>query len=101
MLIHYANEMSSVSVNINEHAVADEAMPAKAPDGSDWRVERLEGGEVRLWEPSEPERGMPRIALTEIAGTRIQISTGDLGLEDIAGLTARLVPAPIDPPALA
>jgi hypothetical protein len=101
VLIHYANEMSSVSVNINEHAVADEAMPAKAPDGSDWRVERLEGGEVRLWEPSEPERGMPRIALTEIAGTRIQISTGDLGLEDIAGLTARLVPAPIDPPALA
>jgi hypothetical protein len=101
VLIHYANEMSSVNVNINQHAVANEAMPAKAPDGSDWRVERLESGEVRLWEPSEPERGMPRIAITEIAGTRIQISTGDLALEDIAGLTARLVPAPTEPPALA
>jgi hypothetical protein len=74
-------------------------MPLRAPDGSDWHIEQLEAAELRLWEPSELERGMPRMALTEIGGTRIQISTGDLDLDEIAGLAERLIPAPAEPPA--
>jgi predicted NBD/HSP70 family sugar kinase len=46
------------------------------------------------------ERGMPRIGVIEIGGTRVQISTGDLGLEAIAELAAGLVPAPEEPPAV-
>jgi outer membrane lipoprotein-sorting protein len=99
--IHYADEMARVNVNVNEHAAAGEALPPCAPDGDDWRIEQLPVGELRLWEPSEPERGMPRIGLIEIGGTRVQISSGDLGLEAIAELAANLVPAPTEPPAVA
>jgi outer membrane lipoprotein-sorting protein len=99
VLLHYANELSSVNININQHAADGEALAATAPDGSDWRVEQLENAELRLWEPSERERGMPRIGLTVIGGTRIQISTGDLDLDEIAGLAERLIPAPTEPPA--
>jgi hypothetical protein len=34
-------------------------------------VEQLGNGELRLWDPTEAERGMPRIAMLELAGTRI------------------------------
>jgi hypothetical protein len=101
VLLHYANDLSSININIRQHAAADEPMPARAPDGSDWRIEQLEAAELRLWEPSELERGMPRMALTEIGGTRIQISTGDLDLDEIAGLAERLIPAPPEPPGTA
>lgn len=99
VLVHYANELSSINININQHAAGDEGLAATAPDGSEWRVEQLEHGELRLWEPSERERGMPRMGLTVIGGTRIQISTADLDLDEIAGLAERLVPAPSGPPA--
>jgi outer membrane lipoprotein-sorting protein len=98
--IHYVDDMARVNINVNEHAAGDEGLPPTAPDGGEWRVEELENGELRLWEPSEPERGMPRLAITEVAGTRIQISTNDLAFEEIIELAASLVPAPTDPPAI-
>jgi hypothetical protein len=75
--IHYADEMASVNLNVNQQAASGEALPARAPDGDDWRIEHL-----------------------AIGGTRVQISTGDLGLDAIAELAATLVPAPSEPPAL-
>jgi hypothetical protein len=98
--IHYSDAMSRLNINVSEQAAAGDGLPQTAPDGGDWQILPLEHGEVRLWEPSEPTRGMPRIALAEIAGTRIQISTGDLALDALAELAGRLAPAPIEPPAL-
>jgi len=54
-------------------------------------------GPLRLWEPEEAKRGMPRIAMSEIAGTRIQISTDDLDADAIARLAESLVAAPATP----
>lgn len=96
--IHYADAMARVNVNIKEQAADDEGMPQQAPNGDDWRIEQLRSGELRLWEPSEPERGMPCIGLLELGGTRIQISSGDLDLEAIAQLAKDLVAAPAEPP---
>jgi outer membrane lipoprotein-sorting protein len=98
--IHYSDEMGTLNVNVNEQDAGDGGLPASAPDGSDWRVEHLENGELRLWEPGEAERGMPRIAMLELAGTRIQISTDDLDAVAIAKLAASLTPAPTEPPAI-
>jgi outer membrane lipoprotein-sorting protein len=97
--VHYSDEMGRLNVNIDERA-ADAEMPPTAPDGSEWSVQRLDGRELRLWEPSEPDHGMPRLAVVELAGTRIQISSGELSLEVIAELAAGLVPAPAEPPTL-
>ena len=96
--IHYVDDMARVNVNVDEHDARDAGLPATAPNGDVWRVELLAIGELRLWEPSEMERGMPRIGVIDIDGTRIQISTGDLDLDAIAELAATLVPAPTDPP---
>jgi hypothetical protein len=98
--IHYVDAMSRVNVSVNEHDAGDGGLPETAPNGDAWRVEGLANGELRLWEPSDMERGMPRIGVIEIGGTRVQISTGDLGLEAIAELAAGLVPAPEEPPAV-
>lgn len=97
--IHYTNESATINVNLNLHAARDMDIPSAAPDGSLWRVEHTEHGPLSIWEPGERERGMPRIAMLEIAGTRIQISTDDLDADAIARLAASLVPAPADPPA--
>jgi hypothetical protein len=97
--IHYTNENATLNVNLNLHAARDMDIPSAAPDGSAWRVEHTEHGPLSIWEPDEGERGMPRIAMIEIAGTRIQISTDDLDADAIARLAASLVPAPADPPA--
>ena len=96
--IHYRGDSSRVNVNLNELGAGDAILPSAAPNGDDWRVEQLAIGELRLWEPSEMERGMPRIGVIDIGGTRIQISTGDLGPDAIAELAATLAPAPLDPP---
>jgi hypothetical protein len=92
--------MATLNVNVNEQDAGDGGLPAAAPDGSDWRVEQLGSGELRLWDPTEAGRGMPRIAMLELAGTRIQISTDDLDAEAIARLAASLTPAPTEPPAI-
>jgi hypothetical protein len=92
--------MSRLSIHISEQAAGGDGLPQEAPEGDDWQIRPLGSGEVRLWESSDPAPGMPRIALTEIAGTRIQISTGDLGLDALAELAGRLAPAPTEPPAL-
>lgn len=96
--IHYTGDACRVNVNVNEHDAGDSGLPATAPNGDEWRVEQLAIGELRLWEPSDMKRGMPRIGLIDIAGTRVQISTGDLDLDGIAELAATLVPAPADSP---
>jgi outer membrane lipoprotein-sorting protein len=96
--IHYSNEIGTLNVNVNEQDAGDGGLPATAPDGSAWRVEHLESGELLVWEPTEAERGMPRVAMLELAGTRIRISTDDLDAEAIAKLAASLIPAPTDPP---
>jgi hypothetical protein len=98
--IHYTDGMSRLSIHISEQAAGGDGLPQEAPEGDDWQIRPLGSGEVRLWESSDPAPGMPRIALTEIAGTRIQISTGDLGLDALAELAGRLAPAPTEPPAL-
>jgi outer membrane lipoprotein-sorting protein len=98
--IHYSNEMATLNVNVNEQAAGDEGLPHTAPDGSDWRVEHLESGDLRLWEPAEGERGMPRIAMLDIGGTRVQISTDDLDAEGITRFAASLAHAPTEPPAI-
>jgi outer membrane lipoprotein-sorting protein len=97
--IHYSDSMSRININVSEQAAGDDGLPQTAPDGGDWQILPLANGELRLWEASEPARGMPRIALAEIAGTRIQISTGDLALDALAELAGRLAPAPTEPPA--
>jgi outer membrane lipoprotein-sorting protein len=98
--IHYTDGMSRLNINVSEQAAAGGGLPQKAPDGGDWQIRPLGSGEVRLWEPSEPARGTPRIAFAEIAGTRIQISTGDLTLDALVELAGRLAPAPTEPPAI-
>lgn len=96
MSLHQAVERAGFGIYI----------PARVPDGWRMRVYYSEEDERRrwhgplsIWEPDEGERGMPRIAMLEIAGTRIQISTDDLDADAIARLAASLVPAPADPPA--
>ncbi len=98
--IHYSDAMSRLNINVSEQAAGGDWLPQTAPDGGDWQIRALGSGELRLWEPSEPQRGLPRLALAEIDGTRIQISTGDLTLDALAELAGRLAPAPTEPPAL-
>jgi outer membrane lipoprotein-sorting protein len=95
--LHYTEERATLNVNLNEHAAGGLDIPSSAPDGSPWSVVHTEHGPLRIWEPAEGERGMPRIALIEIAGTRIQISTDDLDAAAITRLAASLVPAPSTP----
>jgi hypothetical protein len=98
--IHYSDDMARVNININEQAIGSESLSRTAPDGGAWRIEPLAIGELRLWEPSEAERGMPRLALLDLEGTRIQISTSDLSPQAIAELAGSLRTAPTEPPAL-
>ena len=96
--IHYTNDSETLHVNLNLHAAAEMDIPSLAPDGSAWRVEHTVHGPLSIWEPDDGERGMPRIALIEIAGTRVQISSDDLDADAMTRLAAGLVPAPRLPP---
>jgi len=92
--VHYTSENPALNVNLNEHAAGGMDIPSSGPDGSQWLVRHTGHGPLRIWEPEEAERGMPRIAMIEIAGTRIQISTDDLDADAIAKLAESLVAAP-------
>jgi hypothetical protein len=98
--IHYTDSMSRLNVNLNEMAADDGSPPPRAPNGAEWSIERLPIGELRLWEPSQQERGMPQVALIDISGTRIQISAHNLATDALIELAGNLVPAPTEPPAL-
>jgi outer membrane lipoprotein-sorting protein len=99
--VHYADAIGRLNLNISEQAAGEAGLPATTPDGGEWRLDRLAVGEVRLWEPSADMGEMPCIALADIAGTRVQITTGDLSLDALAELASGLVPAPTEPPSLA
>ena len=92
--VHYGDHHARVS--IDQRAASDNALPDRAPDGNEWQIAATASGEVRLWEPSDAERGMPRIALLVASGTRVQIATGDLTLAELAELAGALEPVTAD-----
>jgi hypothetical protein len=98
--IFYSDRMGRVNVNIVEQAAGETGLPRTSPDGGEWSVEHIESGELWLWDPPGARLGMPRVALLDIDGTRVQIMSADLSLEAIAELAVNLVPAPSEPPSL-
>ncbi len=68
-----------------------------APDGSSWRIERRDGIDYRLWEPSDEDWPMARQLLFEREGTRVQITTSTLDAEALLAFAATFVPAPTEP----
>lgn len=92
---------TATRVGIDQRAASDGALPDRAPDGGDWQIAETASGEVRVWEPSDAERGVPRIALLVASGTRAQIATEDLelagarrGEQRAADRKRRLPPSP-------
>lgn len=63
-----------------------------------WETVVREGREIAVREPSESWAG--RLARVEIEGTRITLSSGEVGTEHLVELAARLVRAPEAPPPL-
>ena len=69
-----------------------------APDhfGKRWRALERGGEELQIFEPDEARQGVPTFIRLEREGTRINISSADIPLEELLALTDLLVRVPTE-----
>lgn len=93
VVIHLSREDASSMLQLHQTASAE---PAPDDFGERWRALERAGEELKIFEPDEAGYGMPTFVRLERDGTRIDISSGDLGLEELLSLTDLLVRVPTE-----
>jgi hypothetical protein len=92
--LQFAGDREESQLVVHQRA-ADGGEPPATPDGSDWRIEHVDGREVRLWDPGDGQRGYPRIAVLERGGTQIQLMAHGVEAGVLPALAGDL--APVEP----
>ena len=97
--VHVRSEGGHWQAAISETSAEDLALD-ESYDSLDraehWRTEVRDCRELHVREP--PESWADVLVRMEAEGTRVQITSHDLGAERLVDLAARLVPAPAEPP---
>lgn len=68
------------------------------PDGREWTSVERDERELRLWEPAGSDLELPRMILVEAEGTRMLVTSGEVGVEDLLDFAAALSPASPEAP---